>query len=732
MYFLAASKQKEGRFMQITKSMFSKMLAVFIMAVLLTAMTIPALAGDRKTPSLNKRSITLTVGKSYKLSVSGTNRKVKWISSKSRVATVAGNGTVKAKKKGKAIVTAKAGRKKMKCTVNVKPAKKTAPKSISLNISTLVMDKGASFKLKASVFPAGAKTKLTWKSSNSKIASVSGNGKVKAKKAGKVKITVTTKGKKKASVSVTVNNKKGKHVVWSTPAWRTQHATQPSVQQPRPTQSAPGNNQEQKTLQRSLKGIRLICVLKELPYNYTLNMNNFMVTAVYSDGSEKAYSDVSISMSKNTQNKTFEFTAVSNENAAVTDSVSVSYKEPDAKKPVSLRVEKHVQYYEKNAQPAAKDFSVFQKYADGSEEPCKTFSVKAKSDGNQWTITFTSGNLATSVHIPVKNNQPQEKTIDYITVSAKMDSASYEYMFKTSDVVVTEVYKDGSSAAATTFTLAVKSDAKQHTLTVTDKGFTATCTVKVSGNSGSQETEAEQYKLSVSMNPDKVNVGASLMAGQMTVKATNIKTGEVQEVKDYTTTFKPQSKAGEYAFTVSWNKTTCQVKVAIVDPSNEIKSASIDYKGIHGNYVVIEEGVKASDFVVTAAYADGSSRTLTAGKWTLGAVKLASTDGGMTTAEISVPGLKTSTMSIPSYHSGSLKENISVSRKGLQEDGAWHLKTGEVFNKANIVFTATTYGGQNINVPFDVDFISSNTAGTYTVHIIYQGKTYATGSVVVE
>lgn len=719
--------------MRSTRGMFTKALAALIVAVMVTAMAIPAFAGVRKSPMLNRKNITLTAGQFYKLSVSGINGKVKWTSSKNSIASVSGNGTVKAKKKGKAVVTARAGKKKLKCTVNVKPVKKTVPKSVSLNASTLIMDKGASFKLKASVSPAGTKTKLMWKSSNSKIASVSGNGKVKAKKAGKAKIMVTTKeGKKKASVSVTVNNKKGKHVVWSKPVRKIQPETQPSVRQSRLTQPSSENNPEQKPPQRSLKNIKLVCVLKELPYNYTLNMNNFKVTAVYSDGSEEAYSDISIGMSKNTQNKTFEFTAVSNENEAVKDLINVPYKEPEEKKPISLRVEKHVQYYEKDAQPSEKDFSIFKEYADGSEEPCKTFSVKAKSDGTQWTVMFTSGNLVTSVYIPVKKNQSQEKVIDHITVSAKMDSAPYEYIFKTSDVVVKEVYRDGTSAVATDFSLAVKSDAKQHTLTVTDKGFTATCTVEVSGTSRSQETEAEQYKLSVFMNPGKVNIGTSLAEGQMTVKATNLKTGDVKEVKDYSSTFEPQNKAGEYTFTVSWNGVLCQVKVTIVDPSNEIKSASIDYKGVHGNYVVIEEGVKATDFVVTATYADGSSRTLAEGQWTLGAVKLASVDGGMTTAEISVPGLKTNTMSIPSYHSGSLKENISVSRKGLQEDGAWHLKTGEIFNKANIIFTATTYDGQNINVPFDVDFASSNTAGTYPVHISYQGKTYATGSVIVE
>ncbi len=69
-------------------------------------------------------------------------------------------------------------------------------------------------KLKVKVTPAKANQKVTFKSNNKKIATVSKKGVVKAKKKGKVKITVTTKAKnargKKLKKTIKLNIKKYK------------------------------------------------------------------------------------------------------------------------------------------------------------------------------------------------------------------------------------------------------------------------------------------------------------------------------------------------------------------------------------------------------------------------------------------------------------------------------------------------------------------------------------------
>jgi endo-1,4-beta-xylanase len=86
----------------------------------------PSQSMAKKTKvKLNKKKVTLYVGKSVRLKVKGTKKKAKWKSSSKKVATVSSKGTVKAKKKGKAKITAKVGKKKLVCRVTVKNKKKT-------------------------------------------------------------------------------------------------------------------------------------------------------------------------------------------------------------------------------------------------------------------------------------------------------------------------------------------------------------------------------------------------------------------------------------------------------------------------------------------------------------------------------------------------------------------------------------------------------------------------------
>ena len=72
---------------------------------------------------LSKSKATLKAGDSIKLKVKNYKGKVKWSSSKKKVASVSKKGVVTAKKKGKAVITAKAGAKKLTCKVTVKNAK---------------------------------------------------------------------------------------------------------------------------------------------------------------------------------------------------------------------------------------------------------------------------------------------------------------------------------------------------------------------------------------------------------------------------------------------------------------------------------------------------------------------------------------------------------------------------------------------------------------------------------
>lgn len=74
--------------------------------------------------TLNYKKKTLTKGQTLKLKVKGRKKKVKWSSSKKKVASVNEKGKVTAKRKGKAVITAKVGAKKYRCKITVVLPKK--------------------------------------------------------------------------------------------------------------------------------------------------------------------------------------------------------------------------------------------------------------------------------------------------------------------------------------------------------------------------------------------------------------------------------------------------------------------------------------------------------------------------------------------------------------------------------------------------------------------------------
>ena len=111
-----------------------------MLAVVMMVMTVLPFGGtgqaEAKTKkiTLNKKKLTLKVGKTFKLKVKGTKKKAVWKSSKKKVATVNKKGLVRAKKKGTAGITAKVAGKKLKCTVTVK--KKSTPEATKKAVTT--------------------------------------------------------------------------------------------------------------------------------------------------------------------------------------------------------------------------------------------------------------------------------------------------------------------------------------------------------------------------------------------------------------------------------------------------------------------------------------------------------------------------------------------------------------------------------------------------------------------
>lgn len=179
-----------------------KILNVFMVLMLVFAMAVPAQAA---TVKLNKKTVTVYVGKTTKLKVSGTKSKVKWSSSNKKVATVNNKGIVTGKKKGTATITATVNKKKYKCKVTVKKTVTKKVTAVKFSKYCTSIGTGSSYQFSVKVSPSNATNKkVKWTSSNSSIASVSSDGKVTGKKTGKVTIKATSTDGSKKSCSKTV------------------------------------------------------------------------------------------------------------------------------------------------------------------------------------------------------------------------------------------------------------------------------------------------------------------------------------------------------------------------------------------------------------------------------------------------------------------------------------------------------------------------------------------------
>lgn len=200
--------------MKRSKKMFTVMLALCV-ALSMAMASVTANAATKKPKKIYLKATSTTVdikGKVkvsvYKTKPSKASKSVKWKSSNKKVATVSKSGYVTGKKKGTVKITATSKkRKKVKKTIKIKVTNLKA-KSVTMSKKSAILFPNDKTTLKATVKGSAGfyNQGVTWKSSNTSVATVTSKGIVTAKKAGKATITATEKGgSKKATCAVTVS-----------------------------------------------------------------------------------------------------------------------------------------------------------------------------------------------------------------------------------------------------------------------------------------------------------------------------------------------------------------------------------------------------------------------------------------------------------------------------------------------------------------------------------------------
>ena len=161
--------------------------------------------------NVKKKKYTMNTGSTAQLRTTvkpaQALKSVSYKSSSSKVAKVDKKGNITALKRGMTKITitlkAKNGKKQstwVKVKVNGTDTSKIQSYAVTneeknASKKTLKLEKGKTTALKVAIQPASARKSVSYKTSNKKIATVSGSGKIKAKKEGTAKITITIKAK---------------------------------------------------------------------------------------------------------------------------------------------------------------------------------------------------------------------------------------------------------------------------------------------------------------------------------------------------------------------------------------------------------------------------------------------------------------------------------------------------------------------------------------------------------
>ena len=195
------------------KHLIKRKTAVCMTAVLLSSLFAGMAPETKQAQAVSRVQIknvataekVIKQGKSFRLRVKTPRKcKVSWKSNRKQIVSVDGNGLVRGRKKGTAVISATTG---SYGTAKIKVTVGTPVSKVRLLRKAYVTSVGGKTSLRPQVLPVAATNpKVKYTSSNPKVASVSNKGVISGKRKGTVTITVSSKdgSKKKAKATVKV------------------------------------------------------------------------------------------------------------------------------------------------------------------------------------------------------------------------------------------------------------------------------------------------------------------------------------------------------------------------------------------------------------------------------------------------------------------------------------------------------------------------------------------------
>ena len=331
--------------------------------------------------------------------------------------------------------------------------------------------------------------------------------------------------------------------------------------------------------------------------------------------------------------------------------------------------------------------------------------VKGLKAGTTKITATTNDKWKTSISATIKVSSKQTsstKTLKKISATCSLTEASSISDVSTSNVKVIGTYDDGSTGQVSSYSISGSYDSKNYVYTVTSGNLTCTFTVKQKISSSTLSS------ISCTMSPNYVYVGDDLASGQLKVYAT-YSDGTKKEITDYTSTFSPQSKVGDYSFKISYRNLVTTVTIKVKKKNNEPTLTEIN-ASYNKSYIYSDETPSASDITLIGTYSDGFKKNLT--DFTFDYTPAAGQDQK---AVISVHYAgKTMNINVTSLNRTDPK-NVSF------EYTHDVVKVGENIDPASIKVTVTDYDGNVTNpTDFSVNYTPQSAAGSYEFTVSYK------------